>query len=447
MPAFLVSTSTSLLNLDPVVDCRSTRQRCWSSINSGVNMSWREPTVVSRQQLQPGHYELKTPAPGFLSSSHFDMANMRETIHAKGPAIGENAWYKSLRPTTRPARHYEGALQVSDHPRRAPLVLSDLRHMPTYSPSDFPIEYLEQLHFISYTVVASIMFMVYDYMLTLGAEVELVWASKFTTIKFLFFLTRYSPILDMTLLFTSTLPLSLSSRTCFWLHTPAIYLLVIGMAIAEYILAFRTWLVWGRNLWLGIVLFGGWTLVSVSCMVYLGFFSSSVKYISAPLYGAQGCPIVAADRMPVIMYAELLVYEIALLILMIVKGVPQLRAPYRMFFARGTDGISSGAIAEVLYRDGIVFYIILCCLSAANLAVTNSAPAQLNSSLAAWVVSRALGSTEVKSMFRVQRVMHSSLSARMILHLREAAKRDMNPSGIELENISSCQFAHPSSGA
>lgn len=40
---------------------------------------------------------------------------------------------------------------------------------------------------------------VYDYFITFEREVEFIWPSKWTFIKTLFFVTRYSPFLDVTL--------------------------------------------------------------------------------------------------------------------------------------------------------------------------------------------------------------------------------------------------------
>jgi hypothetical protein len=46
---------------------------------------------------------------------------------------------------------------------------------------------------------AFLLFQVYDYMLTFKDEVRLVWPSRWSIGKVLFFLTRYPPFIDMTL--------------------------------------------------------------------------------------------------------------------------------------------------------------------------------------------------------------------------------------------------------
>ena len=45
---------------------------------------------------------------------------------------------------------------------------------------------------------------VYDYFLTLSREVELIWPSNWNFVKYLFFLTRYLPFLDVSVVLYCT---------------------------------------------------------------------------------------------------------------------------------------------------------------------------------------------------------------------------------------------------
>ncbi|KAJ3532405.1 hypothetical protein NM688_g7427 [Phlebia brevispora] len=296
--------------------------------------------------------------------------------------------------------------------------------MPTYVPPEFPIRAWEQLRTVSYTLVASMALMMYDYILTFRREVELVWASPFSLMKCLFFLTRYTPVLDLSLLAAFDLAPSLAQESCHWIHTVALQLVVIGYLIAEcmgmrpgyphQVISYHSQLFWLS----APGYYGNATVGSALC--------SSLKDVimSAPYNGTEGCLVVAGSRnLPGIAYAELLAFETVLLVLILLKGVPQCGYPLLrsiLFPRRSQDRmiVNPLALAIVLYRDGILFYIVLCCFSAANLIVTYRAPAELVASLTA-----------------LQRVLHSSLSARVVLHLREAAKRDLSPSSSALAHV------------
>jgi hypothetical protein len=52
-----------------------------------------------------------------------------------------------------------------------------------------------QVLIFAHTVVGSTMFL-YDYLITLGMEVDLVWSSKWTFMKVLYFAQRYLPFVD-----------------------------------------------------------------------------------------------------------------------------------------------------------------------------------------------------------------------------------------------------------
>ena len=52
----------------------------------------------------------------------------------------------------------------------------------------------EYIHRRELTVVSR---KVYDYVLTLGQELDLIWASEWSLVKVLFFAARYGPFIDM----------------------------------------------------------------------------------------------------------------------------------------------------------------------------------------------------------------------------------------------------------
>ena len=56
----------------------------------------------------------------------------------------------------------------------------------------------KQVKILILTTVASCTIFIWDYILTLGMEVDLVWKSKWNFMKGLYFFQRYSPFIDTT---------------------------------------------------------------------------------------------------------------------------------------------------------------------------------------------------------------------------------------------------------
>ncbi|KAF9441669.1 hypothetical protein P691DRAFT_548876 [Macrolepiota fuliginosa MF-IS2] len=56
------------------------------------------------------------------------------------------------------------------------------------------LTYREQID--QYFNVASVAYWLYEYFLTIIPEISLIWSSQWTSVKVLYFLTRYSPFID-----------------------------------------------------------------------------------------------------------------------------------------------------------------------------------------------------------------------------------------------------------
>jgi len=122
----------------------------------------------------------------------------------------------------------------------------------------------------------------YDYFLTLGSEISLIWPSQWSVSKVLYFLTRYMAFVDIIMALYYHLKPNLSPDACQTLTVAATWLLVIGIIIAEYILAVRTWAIWNRSKWNGLFLLLLFTSAVAAACVIEGLFLKTLIFANIP---------------------------------------------------------------------------------------------------------------------------------------------------------------------
>ncbi|KAF9035628.1 hypothetical protein BJ165DRAFT_1533609 [Panaeolus papilionaceus] len=204
--------------------------------------------------------------------------------------------------------------------------------------------------------------------------------------KVLFLVQRYMPFADSVFL---VLYLKFSNNM-----DPLRFLMVIGTALSEIILTLRVWAVWRRAKWLTIMLPIGFAAFWLPNLAFIYKFSISLKFIELPwqLTGAQ-CFLVSADRILYLCYVNLLIWDGITLILIAIPG-------YKLY---RTGGGSS--LVTTTFRDGAIFYLYLFILSVINIIVIQGLPDGYGNMLTI-----------------MERCVHSCLTSRVLLHIREHAR-------------------------
>ncbi|KAL5480477.1 hypothetical protein ACEPAI_1747 [Sanghuangporus weigelae] len=247
----------------------------------------------------------------------------------------------------------------------------------------------------NYVDVCSCTILIYDYLLTFNAERTLIWPSSWSTTKTLFLLTRYAPFIDITIILWQLLKPHMSPKDCDFVYKSTGWLLLTGILIAEIILMLRTWAVYEqrRAIAIGLVI---WTILTwVPNMVSLGIFLDSLRYGPLPItVPGSGCHVVSGSPIVFVSWALLMIFEAAILILMIIKSVKNYRNHRNSF------------VFKAVFRDGSIFYLYLFVLSMANVIVILTSSADL-----------------INLLSVIERVIHSVLTARIILNLRKLGTR------------------------
>ncbi|KAF9500220.1 hypothetical protein BDN71DRAFT_1440818 [Pleurotus eryngii] len=236
----------------------------------------------------------------------------------------------------------------------------------------------------SYSAAVSATLLFYDYSITLADEIDLIWFAPWGAGKGLFLLNRYLSFIDTPLWIYRDLGTRHSLSVCGTLDNITGWTLIIGVLIAEVIMILRVWALWARSRILGA------GLAVLSSGTFAGAVTAYVKYHQVRTYEPPvldlGCRAVDNSRTDHVIYILVTAVEISMLIIM--RGLRGDRLRYSSPIRRA-------------YQDGVLYYVILAISSALNASMMGKAPHELATALV-----------------MPQRILHSILSARIMLRLR-----------------------------
>ncbi|KAJ7120990.1 hypothetical protein C8R44DRAFT_170912 [Mycena epipterygia] len=243
--------------------------------------------------------------------------------------------------------------------------------------------------------VVNITILVFDYSLTLNREMSLIWLSKWSISKILFCLSRYSPVFDVPILLYYSMKSDMSFEHCSQLYAGTAWGTIFGIAAAEAILVLRTYALSGRKRGVLIFFTTLWACAVSASIVLSELFLRSVTYGPPPSPDIPGCFLTQGN----VVFATI-PFVIVLLNDTIIMA-------YTVWIGLTNYRHSRNPVVATLYRDGIMYYLFLSIISAINLVTLLKAP------------------TAMAQLFNTfLRVMHSVLSTRILLHVRDVEHID-----------------------
>lgn len=250
----------------------------------------------------------------------------------------------------------------------------------------------------SYFSVSAAALMLFDYSITLQREVDLMWPTRWSLVKFLFFFTRYSPFIDLPLDLYVQLATNATGRTCLVTYLSSRWILALGISGSEVILLIRTWVIWDKRKSILITVLSMGVFAVVSMLLPFVVWTRSLLLQSAQPVRSR-CEFRTGSSVIGLSLIGVIFLETIVMVLTAVRMVQQLRDSGKH--------ILQISICRVLYRDGLLFFGYLLAISTINFIFILFGPP----------VSRDL-------LVVVQRVLHSSLTSRILLNLREAGQGD-----------------------
>ncbi|KAK7047752.1 hypothetical protein VNI00_006080 [Paramarasmius palmivorus] len=250
----------------------------------------------------------------------------------------------------------------------------------------------------------------YDYILTFGMEVDLVWSVSPSLINILFLFQRYIPFLDsfFLVLYVGISSTTMSQKTCLAIMNTVRWMHIIGVTTSELLLTFRTWAVcqdrFRRLSWI-LIAFMVLCYIPIYLVVsdmfkftlYSTFFSESVELSSrtcAPIHGSSS--------LSYLVFVLGSVYQAGLVVLLVVVGYPH----YKLRMNRNVAVSSSSDILNIVFGQGILYYLALMFVSTAHVIVVLAAPATFSNLL-----------------MPLMRVLHVTLTSRTILDIRQEMRK------------------------
>ncbi|KAF8508342.1 hypothetical protein BU17DRAFT_70830 [Hysterangium stoloniferum] len=179
----------------------------------------------------------------------------------------------------------------------------------------------------------------YDHFLNLGEEIDHIWTTPWNVGKILYYAAKYPAFLDGAF--------SLYIQFAPFGTTPSTSMVIAGIIVAEFVLVFRTWAVWGKNSKVGISLLCVGLLMAALSGYFAHHSFSLTTFGPSPIGVDYVCWIVTpAGNIIFLDYILLVIFETIILILTILKCLQHLR-------------ISKSRLIVILYRDGVLYYMYL----------------------------------------------------------------------------------------
>ncbi|EPQ55591.1 hypothetical protein GLOTRDRAFT_128814 [Gloeophyllum trabeum ATCC 11539] len=259
--------------------------------------------------------------------------------------------------------------------------------------------------------------LVAEWFSVIGDEVELVWPSKRTIMKYLYILSRYGPFIDTPLNVIYYLQLHITPQTCLLNYRVSSSSTFIGIVVAENILVARTIALYGhsRRVFIALV-----TLSVLNCIlgsVVMYFFLSSLAFgpQSPPL---PGCNMVRGSSIVFVNFVILVVWELVIVSMTAYKALNHLRA-------------SRTPLIQTLYRDGACLGQGLKYLRVSLTDLPIPDPGAVTfCCLLVLSIGNIINFTIVPPEYldlldTLTRVLHSIVCCRVVLNIRKAARKEV----------------------
>ncbi|KAF9535843.1 hypothetical protein CPB83DRAFT_842439 [Crepidotus variabilis] len=253
----------------------------------------------------------------------------------------------------------------------------------------------------NYANLASLTAVCYDYLMTFGEEVELVWSRRFTLGTALFLLNRYLPFIDMPISVAVYLASrNLSAMECRKLILGSTPIIVLGVAASEFILVLRTIAIWNRNKCVLIGLLCCQMITIAIAVVFTALYLQDLKFISNP---GEGCVVVYVGNFAWVDILSILFIESIIVVLTGIRAFHHLR-------------YSSSSWVHQLYQRGILYFLLLFVFVLLNTIFPLLAPLHLKLLFMKYVFHLLWNSPDT-TMASVQRALHSILCNRMLFQI------------------------------
>jgi len=258
---------------------------------------------------------------------------------------------------------------------------------------------VEHLTAARYHILASVVMLYFDWMLTFSLEVERFWKSKLTGPTILFFANRYFPIigviLEMVAYFTDLIPPEICAKHV----VPLIVMMVlVNQSVVGMVLLLRTYALYHRNNTILLLISVAWATATA-----VGIWGGSCLVPQVlPPGTTQACIAHAPDNLQYrfsAAYFGLLGYDALIYALTLRKTLGICQA--KSFFT-----VSNNALVGLVMRDGSIYYMVLLVATLLSVMMICFAPSDLRN---------------INATFNA--LISVTITSRLLLNLRQGVNR------------------------
>ncbi|CAL1694131.1 unnamed protein product [Somion occarium] len=199
--------------------------------------------------------------------------------------------------------------------------------------------------YVHFCEAATTFWLLYDWVISMGDEIELIWTSANTTPKFLYFISRYFGLVTQFVYVTDAMPLYCRTQLIF--RTFTYYVLHVSVELS---LLIRIYALWNQSKKVAIILASVFGLVQAANIVMLVIAETVMIGPLVPYpsnWPINGCFVLSNPRFFRACWIPILVFETLLFVMNTMKCLS-----YRP--------LSRTPLVVRLFRDGTIYYALMC---------------------------------------------------------------------------------------
>jgi len=254
---------------------------------------------------------------------------------------------------------------------------------------------LESLKTVRYVIVSVLAYASIDYCGSFTSEIRYMWRGSWSTVKVLFFLSRYLVFVDVPMNVWFNEAVDPSPQMCSRVVSAMIVMTVLTTGLCEVVMFNRAYALSQQKRAVAIYLASHWIVAQAASLTLAGLFARSVTFITLPPslpLRLNGCLVDGGQTL----YAAVIIV-IALFSQLVATGLS-------FYFVTRNFRKSSGYIIHEIYKDGILYFFVMSAILIACVVACFALPI-------GWMLVATVAA----------RVFYALLATRMILNMREAA--------------------------
>ncbi|KAF7777668.1 hypothetical protein Agabi119p4_3740 [Agaricus bisporus var. burnettii] len=273
----------------------------------------------------------------------------------------------------------------------------------------FPTQRDDVLVWSKWLNTATIVLVVYDWLITLDVEIQLVWQrSGWSHLKIAYLINRYLVIVDIIIIYSHSY--ITHPEACKPIFEGAGVLYLLGVIISEYITSLRVCVVWEMNKIIIAILIS--TLTTATIYVLITNFLVKDRLVFLTILPFRGCFVNLHNLTLWASFILMLGHDTVALALMAYPTIKGYTRPYQRT-----------VLVERIHVEGVLFYV---CFVVIDLVLV--------------IIEMALPNSVFLFSMGV-RFLRSILACRVVLHIREYSSLSVNGSTVDRTQMSELRFA------